>query len=181
MEEKSTSAFKTGLTYGIILGIVLVIYSVLLYLLDLSLNKYLGWVSYIITIAVIVYATLNYRKNSLDGNISYGQALGLATIIIVFGALLSSIYSYIYVTVIDPGYIEKALATAEEQLINKGMPDDQIEMGLSIQRKMMQPFIMSIMTLVGYTIVAFIIALISSAFLKKEGDPYQEVMQDIEE
>ena len=181
MEEKSTSPFKAGLTNGIILGLALIIYSVLLYVLDLNLNKYLGWVSYIIMIAIIIYATNAYRKNTLNGNMSYGQALGLATIIIVFGALLSSIYEYIFITIIDPGYMDKVLAAAEEQLLQQGLSDDQIEMGLSVQRKMMQPFVVSILNFFGTVFIGFIISLITSAFLKKEGDPYQEAMQDIEE
>ncbi|MDA3953612.1 MAG: DUF4199 domain-containing protein [Bacteroidales bacterium] len=181
MEEKSIKSFKAGLTNGIILGLALIIYSVLLYVLDLSLNKYLGYVSYVIMIAVIIYATNSHKNNTLKGNISYGQALGLATLIIVFGSLLSSIYTYVFVTVIDPGHIEKILVAAEEQLLEKGMTDDQIEMAISMQKKMMKPFMLSILAFFGYVLIGFILSLITSAFLKKEGDPYQEAMQDIEE
>ncbi len=181
MEEKSTSVFKVGLTNGIILGLALIIYSVLLYVLDLNLNKYLGNVSFLIMIAIIVYGTISYRKNTLNGIMSYGQALGLATIIIVFGVFLSSIYEYIFITIIDPGHLDKVLAAAEEQLLQQGLSDDQIEMALSIQKKMMKPVIVSIMAFIGTVIIGFIISLITSAFLKKEGDPYQAAMQDIEE
>ena len=181
MEEKSTSVFKVGLTNGIILGLALIIYSALLYVLDLNLNKYLGNVSFLIMIAVIIYGTISYRTNTLNGNMSYGQALGLAIIIIVFGALLSSIYEYIFITIIDPGHLDKVLAAAEEQLLQQGLSDDQIEMALSIQKKMMKPFIVSIIAFFGMVFIGFIISLITSAFLKKEVDPYQAAMQDIEE
>jgi len=181
MEEKSTSFFKQGLIYGIILGLLLVTYSFILYILDLSFNNYLVNVSYLIMIAIIIFGTISYRNKFLNGNISYGQALGVATLIIVFGALFSSIYNYIFVTVIDPEHIDKILAASEEQLLQQGMSDDQIEMGLSIQRKMMQPLIMSILAFFINVFFGFILSLITSAFLKKEGDPYQAAMKDLEE
>jgi hypothetical protein len=65
--------------------------------------------------------------------------------------------------------------------MEKGMSDDQIEMAINMQKKMLQPFIMTILTFFGTAIFGFIISLITSAILKKQGDPYQEAMQDIEE
>lgn len=181
MEEKSNTTFKAGLTYGVILGLILIIYSVLLYVMDMNLNKYVDWISYILIIGIIIYGTKKYRDDNLKGIISYGQALGLSTIIIVFGALISTIYTYFFISVIDPDYINKVLAAAEEQLLKKGMTDDQIEMAIAMQKKMMKPVLMAIMGFFVTVIVGVILSLITSAFLKKEGDPYQNAMQDIEE
>lgn len=181
MEEKSTSKSKVILTNGIILGLALIVFSVLLYIFDLNLNSYLLWFNYIIIVGVVVYATKNYKNNSLNGIMTYGQALGLGTLIILLGVLLSSIYYYIFVTAIDPDFLSKEIAVLEETLLEKGMSDDQIEMALSMQRKFATPIIKSIGEFVGKSIFGFILILISSAFLKKEGDPYQDAMQDINE
>ena len=182
MEEKSTSNLKVTLTNGAILGLALIIYSVILYVMDLSLNKYMGWVSYLIIIGFLIYATKSYRDNNLNGNISYGKALGFATLVVLFAAILQAIYTYLYITVIDTEFVNKLIAMTEERMIEQGtMSDDQIEMAISMQKKMMKPVLMSIMGLVSTMFFGFIIALITSAFIKKEGDPYQSAMQDIEE
>ena len=118
MEEKSTSKSKVILINGIILGLALIVYSVLLYIFDLNLNSYLSWVNYIIIVGVVVYATKNYKDNSLNGIMTYGQALGLGTLIILLGVLLSSIYYYIFVTAIDPDFLSKGLAVMEEKLLD---------------------------------------------------------------
>ncbi|MEE4196934.1 MAG: DUF4199 domain-containing protein [Bacteroidales bacterium] len=181
MENKSNSVFKAALNYGLMLGLALVIYAVLLFIFDLHLNKYLGYISYIIVIAFLIWGTKSYRDNNLNGAISYGKALGLSTLIVLIAAFIYGIYSYLLITVIDPGYIDKLIAISEEQLLKQGIPDEQIEIGLSMQKKMMSPMIISILAFVGMFFWGFVLSLIISAFMKKEGDPYQSAMQDIED
>ena len=181
MEEKSISKFKVCLINGIILGLALIVFSVLLYIFDLNLKSYMDWFKYLIIVGVVVYATKTYRDNNLNGIMTYGQALGLGTLILVIGVFILNIYNYIFMTVIDPDFLNKVLSVVEEKLLEKGMSDDQIEMALSLQRKLATPLITSISDFVGKSIFGFILILITSAFIKKEGDPYQAAMQDINE
>lgn len=181
MEKKSNSVFKAALNHGLILGLALVIFAVLLFIFNLHLNKYLGYVNYVIIIAFLIWGVKSYRDNSLNGVISYGKALGFSTIIVLIASLIFGIYNYLLISIIDPDYIEKMLALAEEQLLKQGIPDEQIEMGLSLQKKMMSPVLISLFSFLGMMFWGFIISLITSAFLKKEGDPYQNAMQDIDE
>ena len=181
MEEKSNSIWKSGLTYGVMLGLILIIYSVLLYVMDQSFNKGLGYVSFGFIAAILFYGTKTYRDNSLNGFISYGQSLGFGMIIILFAGILHSIYFMIHINIIDTEYISKLLAFTEEELLKKSMTDDQIEMTLSMQKKMLKPALMTLFGFLGTAFWGFIIALITSIFVKKQGDPYQEAMQDIEE
>lgn len=162
------------------MGVVLIIYSVLLYILDLSMVKGLSYINYVLIIAGLIWFTINYRNTSLGGNISYGQALGYGTIIVVLAALISSIYSYIFMKYIDPSFVEKLIAVGEQEMINQGMSDDQIEMAQSMQKRFMQPGLMNIMGFVWFSILGFIITLITSAIVKKEGDPYKSAMQEVE-
>ena len=181
MEEKSNSYFKSALNYGLMLGLALVIFAVLLFIFNLHLNKYLNYINYVIIIAFLIWGVKTYRDTSLNGVISYGKALGMSTVIVLIGSLIFGIYTYLLITVIDPDYIEKTLAMIEEQLLKQGMSDEQIEMGLSLQKKMMSPVLMSLFSFLGMMFWGFIISLITSAVLKKEGDPYQSAMQDINE
>jgi uncharacterized membrane protein len=181
MEEKSNSIWKAGFTYGAMLGLILIIYTVLLYVMDQSVNKVLGYVNFIFIAGMIYYGAKSFRDNNLNGNISYGRALGISMIIILIAGILHSIYFIIHTTIIDPEYVNKLLAVVEETLLERGMSDDQIEMAINMQRKMMKPALMTIFGLLGTAFWGFIISLITSAIVKKDGNSYQEAMQDIEE
>jgi hypothetical protein len=180
MEEKSTF-WKSSLMHGLMVGLAVVIYSVLLYVLDLNLVSALNYVVYVIFIAGFILGTKAYRDNNLNGSISYGKAFGYSMIILLVAALIHTIYSYLMVTVIDPDIIDKMIALGEEKMLEQGMTDEQIEMAQSIQTKFMNPAFMMITGFLGQVIFGTIIALITSAFVKKEGNPYDAAMQDVNE
>jgi len=170
MEEKKSGLWKNALNWGVILGVALIIYSLLMWFLDLSLERWVSWVSYIVIIGGIVVATKSYRDNVLSGAISYGQALGFGTLVVMFASIVAAIYTFAFMKFIDPEFIDKILLMTEEQLIEQGIPDEQIEMGIEMQKKFMTPTLMSLFTLPIYTFVGFIISLITSIFLKKKAE-----------
>jgi hypothetical protein len=170
MEEKKSGLWKNAMNWGLILGIALIIYSLLMFFLDLSLEKWVSWVSYLVIIGGIIVATKSYRDNVLGGTISYGQALGFGTLIVMFASIIGAIYFYVFVTVIDTEFIGKMLLMAEDQLMKQGLPDEQIEMAVEMQKKFMTPMIMSLVSIPSTTFMGFIISLITSIFLKKKSE-----------
>ncbi|MCF6241756.1 MAG: DUF4199 domain-containing protein [Bacteroidales bacterium] len=174
--EKNTNIWKNALNWGVILGIVLSIYSLIIYFLGATLEKWAAYPSYIIMIAGIIYATIQYRDNMLNGSITYGKALGFGTLVMLFAGIILAIYSYVLYTLIDPDLITRILEKAEEEMVNKGLPDEQIEMALEMQSKFMKPWIMSVMSIFGSVFAGFIISLFTSIFLKKEvqDNPFTE-------
>lgn len=181
MEEKSNSIWKAGLTYGAMLGLLMIIYTILLYVMNQSFNKALGYVTFLFIIVMVFYGAKSYRDNYLNGYISYGKALGISMIIVLVAAIINAVYFYIHITIVDGEYLNKLIVTAEEELLNKGMSDDQIEMAIAMQRKMMRPALMSILGILSIGFWGFIFSLITSIFVKKEGDSFQEAMEDVKE
>jgi len=178
MENQNTSILKHSMTYGLGLGVALIIYSVLLYVLDLSFNQVAGLFVYVIILAGIIISTKMYRDKILGGNISYGTALGFGTLVVVFGSLISGIFGYFMYEFIAPELLTQMLEKSEEQLLENGMPEEQIEMAIEIQRKMMKPALMVLWSVIGGVFVGFIMSLITSIFLKKEANPFQNVADD---
>ena len=181
MEEKSNSIWKAGFMYGAILGLILIIYTVILYVFNQDFNKVLRYVGFLIMAIMVFYGAKSYRDNYLDGSINYGRALGISMIIVLVGAIISSIYFLIHIKAVDPDYMVKLLAETEEQLLNKGLSDEQIELSLEMQKKWTKPGLMLAFGIIGSAFWGFIISLITSIFVKKQGDPYRSAMQDIEE
>lgn len=174
MEENKNSVGKSALVSGTLLGVVLVIYSLIMYFLDQTGNKYVSWLSVILMIAGIVYLQIQYRDKELKGNMSYGKAFGFAVLMVLVASVITSIFTYLLFSVIDPGLIDKILAMSEEQLTKRGMNADQIELAMKMSRKMMSPPIMAVFGLIGNMFWGTIISLITSAITKKEPSPFAE-------
>ncbi|RLD60917.1 MAG: hypothetical protein DRI95_14865 [Bacteroidetes bacterium] len=176
--ENKPNVWKNALNWGLIVGIVLIIYSILMYFLDLSLEKWVSWVSYVLLIGGIVYSTIQYRDTVLGGSITYTQALGFGVIVSLYAAVLSGIYSYVFFTFIDPDFIEKIVEMTQQQMLDQGLTEDQVEQAMEMQKGFMKPWIMVLISIPALTFMGFIFSLITSIFLKKEGA--NDVFDDVE-
>lgn len=155
--------------WGGILGLVLIVYSLALYLLDMNESQPAQWASYLI-IAALIFVASKAKREELGGFISYGQALGTGVGVAFFGSILVAFYTYVFFHFIDPDMLEELILRAEDQMYDNGMPDDQVEMAMGYTRKFMQPGPMAAVVVFSYTFVGFLVSLVTSAIVKKE-DP----------
>lgn len=172
MEEKPVSLMKSSLTYGVYLGIVSILFSVILYVLGYTFEKWVQYASYPILIAAIVWAQLDYRK-ALGGEMTYGQALGIGLLTVIFSSVLSGIYTYLLFAVIDPSLQEQLRIVTEQGFVEKGMSEEQIDATIGIVSKLQSPPIMAVMAVVGGAVIGLIISLLTGIFTKK--NPSDEV------
>jgi hypothetical protein len=170
MEEK-VNVWKTNLMNGLILGLVGIVYSLLVYFLNLSFNKAQSYVFMIVQIAVLFFLVKSYRDNYKNGMITYGEALGAGIIICLYYAIIMAIFTYLLYTVIDKGLLDKQLAFTEEMMQKKGLPQSAIDAGMSMQKKIMTPAFMAPISIFGNMFWGLIISLVVAAFARKEGNP----------
>lgn len=181
MEKQGNLMLKHSMNYGLIMGVVLVILSLITYWAGVVKPPFwLSIINYAIMVGIIVWGTKKYRDEALEGAITYGNALGFGVLISLFAGVIVAVFTYIQFTLIDPDLISKLLAIAEEELVNTGMPDDQIETALEMQKKFMTPLITTISALIGMVVMGFIFSLITSIFLKKEKSPFSSGNEVIE-
>lgn len=171
MERKSI--FFYSMNYGLITGLILIIYSLILYLIGQSLNQLLGYLAIIILGACIYLFGKQYRDKVNQGTIKYGQAFTLGLLIGVFTAILLSFFSYIEVTFIDPGLIDKQLELIEQKMLEKGMSEEQVESAIALSRQWMTPGKMFFMSILSFTLWSAIISLITAALVKKDSSPFE--------
>lgn len=170
MEEK-VNVWKTNLTNGLILGLAGIVYSLVIYFLDLSFNKAQGIVFIVIQIGLLYFLLKSYRDNFMHRQITYGQSVGAGVIICLYYALIMAVFTYILYTVIDPGLVGKQLAFIEESMVKKGISQSAIDAGMALQTKIMKPAIMAPLSIFGSMLWGVIISLLVSIFIKKEGNP----------
>lgn len=169
--EQNVNPWKSNLTNGLILGLIGIVYSLLLYFLDMSTNKSLGRVFFIIQIVVLFFLVKSYRDNYMHGMITYGQALGAGVIICLYYAIIMAVFTYILYGLIDPSLINKLLAISEEAGLKKGYSQEQIDMGMKFSKKIMTPPVMAIIGIIVNMFFGVIFSLIVGIFVRKEGNP----------
>ncbi|MEZ4997945.1 MAG: DUF4199 domain-containing protein [Bacteroidales bacterium] len=169
--EQKRSVWKETLNYGIILGLITVVFSVLTYMFDLTFKTWLMWPSMLLSLVVLFFLLRSYRDHYNNGYISYGKALGAGVVINIYAAIIAAIYIYVLYTFIDPGLIDKSMAVAEAKMAERGLPDAAVEQALEMQAKFLKPWITTLTATIMSIFYGFILSLIVSLFIMKKGNP----------
>ncbi|OWP61965.1 DUF4199 domain-containing protein [Hymenobacter amundsenii] len=176
MENTTTPAVtpaSVAIRYGLLVGIVTVIYSLILMATGLEQNPLLGFVTFGILIVGIVLAHKYFKQNN-GGFMSYGQGLGIATIMGAIIGTLSSIFRYIYVNFVDAEYTQRTLEAARTKLETDGLSDEQIEQAMAITTKMMPNGPISIVWgILATAFFGFLLALVIAAFTKNNRPEFE--------
>lgn len=170
--EKSANVWKANLTNGLIMGLIGVIFTLVVYFLNLTFNRSVGYIFLLISVFLLYYFIRLYRDNYLHGYITYGQSVGAGVVIFLYYSVITAIFSYILYTVIDTGLTDKLIAYTEEQMVKSGrVPEGSLDSVMAIQKKFLKPGIMIPIGLITNMVFGTIISLIVSIFTKKEGNP----------
>ena len=172
MEDKVTIS-QVGLRYGIIIGLIMIVYSMILQFTGQAANNWLGSVNYIFLIVGIVLAHKAFKGGG-DGFMSIGQGLGIGTLICVVSGVLSSIFSYLYIKFVDDSMMTLIQEKQIEAMEKQGLDDAQIEQAMEMAGKFSSPEIIFGIAIIVFIFFGFILSLIVSLFTKKS-NPALEV------
>jgi len=168
----NVSPVSTGLKYGLILGLISVLFSVVMYATGLLTNQMAssiqGVFSLIASFAVIFFAIKHHKDVKQEGYIflSKGFLVGLITAIV--SALISVIFVYILFTIIDPGLIDEILLMTEERLVNQGLSEDMIEQSMAMTKNFVSPAAQAGFGFMGGICCGSVLSLIAGLILQKQ-------------
>ncbi len=131
-------------------------------------NTVQQWLGYAGILAAIILAIKHHRDNELGGYIKYGRGLGMGTLTGLVMGVITAVWMLIYMYVIDPGLQDKIKEMAIEQAVAKGTSEEAMQQGAGMMDFFTSPLFLSIGSLVGTVIVAFIFSLVVSAVMKKD-------------
>lgn len=161
----------TGFTlkHGAIGGVLLIVHALLLFALDLSESTAAGLSAYAVMIAVILWAQIDYRRSEIL-TIGYGDTLKTGLMASVYMVLIGTVYTVIHWSFVDPDLPQRMLAAGEEALRQQGLPEDQIEASLNMQRNMMGPVVTPVIGAVSNLVIALIICLLTSIGTRRNSE-----------
>ncbi len=169
--DNKVSVWKANLNSGLIIGLLGVVYTLIMYFLDLTLKQWQGFIWLAILVFALYLAIRSYRDKSLKGFITYGQSLGAGVVIMLYYAIIAAVFGYILYAIIDPGLIDKMKAMAETKMIERGIPEAAIEQGMKVQAKIMVPWVLALSGIFTTMFWGTVFSLIVSIFTRKEGNP----------
>jgi hypothetical protein len=169
--EQKVNVWKANLQSGLIIGLIGIMYSLVIYFLDLTMNKNMGYIFMVILVGLLYFFIKSYRDNYLNGYMTYGQSVGAGVILCLYYAVIGALFTYILYSYIDTGLSAKLLANTEEVMRQKGTPESAIGPALEMVKKFQKPWIMALSSLFSVMLFGTIISLLVSIFTKKEGNP----------
>ena len=165
-ENEAPSTKSVAIKWGVIGGLVGIIFFVILDLSGLGFSS-VRWVGLIFPFILIFLAHREF-KNEGDGYLSYGQGLGIGTLYSLIGSIVSSIFTFVYVSYINTNYIDLAREETMMQWEEQGMSQAQIDQATPMMETFNSPMGMLIMGIIIGTFMGFIISLIVSIFSKNQ-------------
>jgi len=166
MEEKVSTA-RVALKYGVLGSVVIMIFTTIINVAGLSQNKILSSLSFVFMIVAIVLSMKDFREQN-KGFMSYGEGLGLGTLVSAVMGLLSSAFTMFYIQFIDNTLLTQGMDKVRSDMEAKGMDDSQIDQAMELSQKFMSPGVVFAMGVFMYILTGFIISLIVAAIVRKE-------------
>ena len=167
MESTSTQSPTTtavGLRYGLLTGLVSVIISFGINALHME-NSPAKWLTMPVLIGGIVLAQQEFKKRD-GGFMSYGQGLGIGTVLSATVGVISAVFTYVYTTFIDPDMMTRAMEKAQADMEAKGLSAAQIDQAMAMSAKFTTGPVLAISVIIGTLIIGFIFSLVISAIIK---------------
>jgi len=173
--EAAPTLFKHALRWAIIMGVVSILYTIILYVIDYTLMVQLKmlFIALALYFGIAIYGGIDYRK-SVGGFLSYGKAWQHAMIVFAISALISTLFNLLFYNVIDselPAKLtEASMENTRQMMANFGAPEDQIDKAMADAKTRTEGQFTPIGMAKGYLfilVVSAVMAAISSIFVKK--------------
>jgi len=163
-----------ALKYGLVLGLLGVVFSIISNLSGLTESAMGSMIS--VPVMVLIYCLtfhLCYKAFRADnGGMSFGEGLGLGALVSLVAGVISGIFNYVYTTFIDPGMMDRIMEAQYEMLEGYGMSEEQIEQQMEFGQMFAgNPIIAILSAIIGSLCIGFVFSLIMSAIMKKKKTP----------
>jgi preprotein translocase subunit YajC len=169
METQTASVKKIALPYGLILALSTIVLSVIVYVMGMTYDQpwWQSLLNFLLMTGCIVYGLKAFKKDN-SGFLSLSDSLKVGLAIALIAGLIGSVFSYLFVTVIEPDFAVNMLEATRIKMLedNPNMSAEQTEMALSMTEKMMSPGILVAFGIIASLFFGFIISLIAGLVMK---------------
>ncbi len=125
--EKQPSLVSIGLKYGLLLGLVSIVYAMFSFITESFGNFFVNlFISLVLAILGVVLAMREFKKKN-GGYMSYGQGVGLGLIVMIISSILSGLFTLLYIEYVDTNLTEKMVDATITQMSAFGVDADMMD------------------------------------------------------
>lgn len=158
----------TGIRYGLILGLISIAFFMFLVLINANtVDSWIWWAGFLMSVVLVTLAQLYFKQNG-DGFLSYSQGLGIAFWVALVSSVISSLFSVVYLTLIDPDFARLLQDMQMEAMEEQGLSEEQIESAMKITASLSTPPMLFLFGVLGGVFTTMLGALVSTFFVKNE-------------
>lgn len=168
----NNSRLMHSLVFSLIAAIPVMLLALVIQMVSDNPQSAWNYLSYLFLLGAIIMGQISWRNKALGGYMTFGQAFKYSMLFLMWYSIVIAIWTILFTTVIAPDMVDRILEQSRQQLESQGMPEDQIEMGLEVTRKIMNPAAMAIFALLGNFIFGLLFGLLGAAITKKD-KPFQ--------
>jgi hypothetical protein len=169
---------KNAMNFGAILGLSLCVVSAIFMSLGYFDSGYKELILSVLTIIIISWGTVSFREKENEGFMSYFTAFKSCFLIVFYSSIILAFFQYLYFTFIDQVFIDSFIATAENDLIQKQMSDEEVEYNMKAIRYVITPIGYPVLLLFSNCFRGAIFGLITAAFLKRDNQNFNNFIKE---
>ncbi len=175
MKPTDIKMLKNSLNYGLIMGGILIVFSLLMYILELDMFS-VGYaaINFVLTVIIIaliqIRGTGSFRKKHMNDLMSYGYAFLSGLFMGVVASVIIAVYSHIFYNFFDPEYLANNINDYAIMLEENAQITDEMYDRIMARMDKYKNENMWRSALFGTIVFAGIISLITAAFTRKKGD-----------
>jgi len=170
MENQAPATGKFAMNYGLILGLIMVVISVMMYVTGMALEgkQWPQFLYYIIFPVIIMYAISQFKKKNANV-LSLGQAIKVGLVIAVISALVYAVYGLIFNYIIDPGFMDQMMdVTRDKMLENSDVTEEMVDKQMEFMKIFFNPVLGTAMWVALSAFFGLIYSLIGGLVMKNE-------------
>lgn len=178
--------YRSAISSGLILGVVFILYSMVLYVFEVNVISFgFGILNFVISIGIFVLVMLlagkSVRNIHFGGYMAYKDAFIFTLVVGITGTVLYAIFAYFYYAFADLSYLQNQVDEFLFDMQQRGMSESQLQ---DLKKQMEEQFsatpISQVKTyLLLYSIMAVVLALLVSIFVKQNKPDYEEEISEI--
>ena len=173
MEENKPKTGKYALNFGIITGVVGVVFAIMLFTMDMHYEQGAAvQITQTVILAVgIVLGILQFKKSN-NGFLTISESLKVGAGVALIAGIIGLIWFFVLSNVVEPGYMDKMYEIGKVKAMeqNPKLTSEQIDQGIEMQKKF--AWISYPVILVINVIIGLIVGLITGLVAKKQEAAY---------
>jgi Protein of unknown function (DUF4199) len=169
---------KNCLIYGFVMTFAAFLLRLVLFIAGLESDpahstaaRWIGGFAGLVIAIVVLVLGIKARRREVppETEFTYGQAFKTGMGIQLFCAIFSPVTTYVYLSVINPHFIDMMIQANRDKMEARGLGSDQIDRAEHMMRLFTTPGAQAIESFFGVLIFGAIVTLIVAAFLRRTG------------